>query len=133
MAAKKPIAILTFSCAALAAGCASMGGSGAADAAAGATAPTPAAVSFLAADSNHDGRISPREFAAWQRTRGDSLDREDFQAADANLDGLLTLDEWTQMTSGARAAAGGSRAPGGRPGPAAQPPIRVPPSLPGGG
>lgn len=133
MAAKKPIAILTLSCAGLAAGCASMGGRGAADAAAGASAPTPAAVSFLAADSNHDGRISPREFAAWQRMRGDSLNREDFQAADANLDGQLTLDEWQQMMSGARAAAGGSRVPGGNPGQAPQPPIRVPPALPGGG
>lgn len=113
MIARKAGALLVLSFIALGSGCAGMRGTqGAKPAAAGATARADGDVSFLAADLNRDGRVTPREFERWAAARGDSRGRNAFQAADTNLDGVLTLDEWQEMVGGASAAAGSSSAPG---------------------
>ena len=92
-------------------GCAGMGGNSA-RAAAVSNAATPAAVSFTQADLNGDGRVTRREFELW--TAANTRERDAFDAADTNLNGVLTLDEWQAMLSRPSAAAGGSRAPGAR-------------------
>lgn len=80
-------------------GCAALAGTAARrdSAAAGGTAPTPAAVSFAQADLDGDAKITRREFELWQRNSGAN---DAFDAADTNLNGVLTLDEWQAMTAG---------------------------------
>ena len=62
-------------------------------AAAGATAPPSAPVSFLQADLDGDARITRREFSLWLREPGQPA----FDAVDTNRDGVITLDEWQAM------------------------------------
>jgi hypothetical protein len=80
------------------------------------------AVSFQQADLDGDARITPREFQAWVGGAGAARGTaaaggtagEDgaFYAADRNLNGVLTLDEWLAMPQGsARPTA--PEAPGG--------------------
>lgn len=71
------------------------------------TAATPAAVSFAQADLNGDARIDRREFARWLRQSADAASAQAaaggtsagdaFYAADTDLSGVLTLDEWQAM------------------------------------
>ena len=65
------------------------------------------AVSFQQADVDGDARITPREFRAWLRDAeggaasaavgGTGGAEGAFYAADRNLNGVLTLDEWLAM------------------------------------
>ena len=81
-------------------------------------AATPPAVSFTQADLDGDARISRQEFDLWQRqssasgqsaAAGGTREREDFDAADTDVNGVLTLDEWQAMGSASNAGVGGSR------------------------
>jgi hypothetical protein len=105
-------AILAVSFLALGAGgCAWMRGNAAPErtGAIGGTAATPAAVSFTEADLNGDARVTRREFDLWAAGKGRGHDA--FDAADTNLNGVLTLDEWQAMENRPSAAAGVSRGP----------------------
>lgn len=107
----KPAMILAVSVLALSAGgCAGMGGKAAPGGAAaiGGTVATEAAVSFTEADLDGDARVTPREFDLW--AAGNARGRDDFSAADANLNRVLTLDEWQAMVNRPSAVAGGTRA-----------------------
>ena len=65
-------------------------------------------VSFRQADLDGDARITPREFRLWLGNAGEASAAagatrgEDgaFYAADRNLNGVLTLDEWQAMQGG---------------------------------
>ncbi len=72
------------------------------------TVATPATVSFAQADLNRDARISRREFDVWLRQSaapasaqaaagGTRAPDDAFSAADTDLNGVLTLDEWQAM------------------------------------
>ena len=87
---------------------------------------TPPAVSFAQADIDGDARITRREFDLWRRksddvngqaAAGGTAGSDAFYAADRDLNGVLTLDEWQAMIgSPSRPAAGASRpSPGARP------------------
>jgi hypothetical protein len=73
------------------------------------SAPLSPAVTFQQADLDGDARITPREYQAWLSKSGEGAataaaggtggeDRV-FYAADRNLNGVLTLDEWLAMPS----------------------------------
>lgn len=116
-------------------GCAGMGGNAAANREAGtsaSSAPTAPAVSFAQADLNGDARITPQEFRAWlrqsagassaQAAAGGTSDESAFYAADTNLNGVLTLDEWqAMMVSPANAGLGTAPAPTPAPSRSARP------------
>jgi hypothetical protein len=120
--------ILALSVVALGAGgCARMGGNAAGEsiAAARSSAATSAAVSFTQADLDGDARITRQEFDLWLRGSGPSGagapaaaggtgNRDAFDAADTNLNGALTLDEWQAMMTPPNVAAGASLAPPSR-------------------
>jgi hypothetical protein len=105
-------------------GCAGMGANNAnrdagTSASSAATAP---AVSFAQADLNGDARITPQEFRVWlrqsagassaQAAAGGTSDDSAFYAADSNLNGVLTLDEWqAMMVSPANVGLGAAPAP----------------------
>jgi hypothetical protein len=101
-----------------AAGCAGMGGktSNQSIAAAQAVAATPPTVTFAQADLDGDARITPHEFDLWRKSEagaaaaagGSSADGA-FFAADTNVNGVLTLDEWQAMMAAPSAARGGPR------------------------
>lgn len=91
-------------------GCAGTGPAtmGEAATAASSTAADSAAVSFAQADLDHDARISPREYSLWRRNfaenapdaraaAGGTGEDDAFYAADSDLNGVLTLDEWQAM------------------------------------
>jgi hypothetical protein len=100
-----------FCCLLAFAGCAGMG-SNRTTAAAGADARSSGPVSFMEADRDGDARITRPEFNFW--LQGNSGEHDTFEAADANRDGVLTLDEWPAMVRRPGAAAGAS-APRSRP------------------
>jgi hypothetical protein len=101
------------------AGCGGMGGktSNESIAAAQAVAATPPTVTFAQADLDGDARITPREFALWRKSEagaaaaaaGGSSADDAFFAADTNVNGVLTLDEWQAMMAAPSAARGGPR------------------------
>lgn len=70
-------------------------------------AATPPAVSFTQADRDGDARITRQEFDLWRRAHatsgqaaaGGTGAQDAFDAADANLNGVLTLDEWQAVLS----------------------------------
>jgi hypothetical protein len=103
----KPIGIVAATGIALgAAGC---GGNATSDTrgVAASSAPPSPAVSFHQADADGDARITPREFQAWLNSSGEGAATAAaggtagadgaFYAADRNLNGVLTLDEWLAM------------------------------------
>lgn len=102
-------------------GCTGMGGNTAGEsiAAARSTAATPAAVSFTQADLDGDARITRQEFDLWRRqsagsgqaAAGGTRPQEAFDAADTDLNGVLTLDEWQAIATPPSAAASATRAP----------------------
>ena len=104
---------LALSCVGLGA-CAGMGGKSEQSLAeARTTEATPAAVTFAQADLDGDAKISRREFDIWLRRSADAGSAQAaaggtsagdaFYAADTNLNGVLTLDEWQAMASTAAA------------------------------
>lgn len=106
----KPIAIVAATGILLgAAGCAGNRPSDTRGISASGVATSPA-VSFRQADTDGDARITPREFQAWLRDAGDGAASaaaggtggadSGFYAADRNLNGVLTLDEWLAMPQG---------------------------------
>jgi hypothetical protein len=112
--------VLAASCAVLG-GCAGMGGNQANEslAAARTVEATPPAVSFAQADLDGDARITQREFELWRRksdevngqaAAGGTAGTDAFYAADRDLNGVLTLDEWqTMIGNPSRPVAGASR------------------------
>ena len=96
-------------------GCGGMGrgaSGGIADTASAAATP---AVSFAQADLNGDARIDRTEFARWLRQSADAASAQAaaggtsagdaFYAADTDLSGMLTLDEWQAMMASRSGAA----------------------------
>ena len=71
------------------------------------SAPPSPAVSFHQADADGDARVTPREFQAWLNNSAEGAATAAaggtaggggaFYAADRNLNGVLTLDEWLAM------------------------------------
>ncbi len=55
---------------------------------------------FTQADANHDGALSPDEFATFHQIMRQQLAARMFQRADANADGSVTLDELTALRGG---------------------------------
>ena len=96
------------------AGCSGMGRNAAGRDVAASPLDTLPAVTFAQADANGDARITPEEFHAWlrqsaapssaQAAAGGTSERGAFDAADTNLNGVLTLDEWQAMMAGPSSA-----------------------------
>ena len=99
---KTPLILISCLFPLVLAGCAGVGLNGPArTAAAGGTAPPAASVSFLEADTDGNARITPDEYSV--HFRG-GAQRESFETADTNHDGVLTLDEWQALVSPPRVA-----------------------------